>query len=241
MLPNEVFALACRERYAEDGLVVDESNGEFAHCPLPRSMGDSGYYLLHDDHQWQGLLQSRDVGRQCYFSGHVTNWLIRANFVDGWFDLWDIYNTFTGNPLRITFPDGRIVLAYSVQYASELTNLTPGVIETLIKHPPVNFTYPRLNLAYTYAPTPVYWPADNPSKPKPVLIHYPDKTITYAESIKHAARVTNVTQSTVQRRLMKTIHEQQNELWIPRCVQQCNRIVPLFEVLPIYESSCILS
>ena len=96
MLPNEVFALACRERYAEDGLVVDESNGEFAHCPLPRSMGDSGYYLLHDDHQWQGLLQSKDVGRRCYFIGLTKRWLMRANFVTGYFDLWDIYDEFNG-------------------------------------------------------------------------------------------------------------------------------------------------
>ena len=98
MLPNEVFALACRERYAEDGLVVDESNGEFAHCPLPRSMGDSGYYLLHDDHQWQGLLQSKDVGRKCYYIGHAKRWLMRANFVTGYFDLWDIFDEFNSRP-----------------------------------------------------------------------------------------------------------------------------------------------
>ena len=96
MLPNEVFALACRERYAEDGLVVDESNGEFAHCPLPKSMGDSGYYLLHDDHQWQGLLQSKDVGRRCYYTYAVKRWLMKANFVDNYFDLWDIFDEFNG-------------------------------------------------------------------------------------------------------------------------------------------------
>ena len=94
MLPNEVFALACRERYAEDGLVVDESNGEFAHCPLPEGLGETGYYLLHDDHQWQGLLQSRDVGRRCYWVGHAKRWLETCNFVDGYFDLWDIYDEF---------------------------------------------------------------------------------------------------------------------------------------------------
>jgi hypothetical protein len=94
MLPNEVFALACRERYAEDGLVVDESNGEFAHCPLPRSMGETGYYLLHDDHQWQGLLQSKDVGRRCYYTYETQRWLMKANFVTGYFDLWDIYDEY---------------------------------------------------------------------------------------------------------------------------------------------------
>lgn len=95
MLPNEIFALKCRERYAEDGLIVDQSNGEFAHCPLPKGLGDSGYYLLHDDHQWQGLLQSKDVGRRCYFTIYAKRWLMRANFVTGYFDLWDIYDEFS--------------------------------------------------------------------------------------------------------------------------------------------------
>jgi len=98
MLPNEVFALQCRDRYAEDGLVVDKSNGQFAHCPLPESMGDNGYYLLWEDHQWQGLLQSKDVGRRCYYTYEVKRWLISANFVDGWFDLWDIYDEFNRHP-----------------------------------------------------------------------------------------------------------------------------------------------
>ena len=94
MLPNEKFTLECRDRYAEDGLVVDESNGEFAHCPLPRGLGDSGYYLLHDDHQHQGLLQSRDVGRRCYWIPDVKRWLTTTHFVDGYFELWDIFDEF---------------------------------------------------------------------------------------------------------------------------------------------------
>ena len=94
MLPNEKFALECRDRYAEDGLVVDESNGEFAHCPLPRGLGESGYYLLHDDHQHQGLLQSRDVGRMCYWIPHVKRWLTTTHFVEGYFELWDIFDEF---------------------------------------------------------------------------------------------------------------------------------------------------
>ena len=94
MLPNEIFALKCRERYAEDGLIVDQSNGEFAHCPLPKGLGDSGYYLLHDDHQWQGLLQSKDVGRRCYFIANAQRWLLKAPFVDGYFELWAIYDEF---------------------------------------------------------------------------------------------------------------------------------------------------
>ena len=75
MLPNEVFALECITRYAKEGLVVDSSNGQFAHSPYPNGMGDGGYYLTFEDHQKQGLLQSVDVGRQCYFTGDVCQYL----------------------------------------------------------------------------------------------------------------------------------------------------------------------
>jgi hypothetical protein len=98
MLPNEVFALACRAYYAEQGLIVDETNGEFAHCPLPRGMGDRGYYLLHEHHQQQGLLQSRDVGKRCFWSGDAKNWLKGLDyFPDGFFELWDIYEKYATN------------------------------------------------------------------------------------------------------------------------------------------------
>ncbi len=97
MLPNEEFALACREWYAEQGLIVDETNGEFAHCPYPEGMGNTGYYLLHEHHQHQGLLQSRDVGRCCFFIGHAKRWLTKSDYwPNNFFDLWDIYDEFAG-------------------------------------------------------------------------------------------------------------------------------------------------
>lgn len=92
MLPNEAFALACRAYYEEQGLIVDETNGEFAHCPYPEGMGETGYYLLWEHHQQQGLLQSRDVGKCCFFGPDAKKWLLTANyFPDNYFDLWDIY------------------------------------------------------------------------------------------------------------------------------------------------------
>jgi hypothetical protein len=92
MLPNEVFALECRKRYEEQGLVVDKRNGQFAHCPLPEGMGDEGLYLLWGDHQHQGLLQSRDVGRRCFWAADVKLWL--DTFPEGFFELYDIYQEF---------------------------------------------------------------------------------------------------------------------------------------------------
>jgi hypothetical protein len=96
MLPNERFALACRAYYEEQGLIVDHTNGEFAHCPYPEGMGDSGYYLLHGHHQHQGLLQSRDMDKCCFFLGHAKKWLNELNyFPDNYFELWDIYEKYT--------------------------------------------------------------------------------------------------------------------------------------------------
>jgi hypothetical protein len=96
MLSNEEFALGCLAYYAEQGLIVDETNGEFAHCPLPERYGDKGYYLLHEHHQHQGLLQSKDVNECCFFVGHAKKWLEELDyFPDNYFELWDIYEKYT--------------------------------------------------------------------------------------------------------------------------------------------------
>jgi hypothetical protein len=97
MLPNEVFALACRAYYEEQGLIVDEKNGQFAHCPYPQGMGETGYYLLWEHHQQQGLLQSKDVGKTCFFSGDTKKWLLECDpLPDNFFELWDIFDFFMG-------------------------------------------------------------------------------------------------------------------------------------------------
>ena len=98
MLPNEVFALECLARYAREGLDVREGGvhdgyqDEFAHCPYPKGMGDDGHYLTFYDHQHQGLLQSVDVGRKCYWIPKVKLYL--DTWPPGCFELWDIYDKF---------------------------------------------------------------------------------------------------------------------------------------------------
>jgi hypothetical protein len=95
MLPNEEFALACRAYYEEQGLIVDKTNGQFAHCPLPRDECDTGYYLFWEHHQHQGLLQSKDLNKKCFFTPDTRNWLLTADyFPDNFFELWDIYDEF---------------------------------------------------------------------------------------------------------------------------------------------------
>jgi hypothetical protein len=109
MLPNEEFALACRAYYEEQGLIVDKKNGEFAHCPYPKNMGETGYYLLHEHHQQQGLLQSRDVGQRCFWGGDAKKWLLTTEyFPDNFFELWDIYDEFMGNTSHLHTKEVRV-------------------------------------------------------------------------------------------------------------------------------------
>lgn len=96
MLSNEVFALACRAYYNEIGLIVDETNGEFAHSPLTRKECDTGYYLLHGHHQHQGLLQSKDLDKCCFYNVHTLNWLRDCDYwPDNYFELWEIYEEYS--------------------------------------------------------------------------------------------------------------------------------------------------
>jgi hypothetical protein len=96
MLRNEEFALGCRAWYEEQGLVVDKNNGQFAHSPFTKKECDTGYYLLWGHHQHQGLLQSRDLNKVCFFVGHAKKWLLECDyFPESYFDLWDIYDEFS--------------------------------------------------------------------------------------------------------------------------------------------------
>ena len=69
-----------------------ERGWEAAHTPLPSGMGDETLLLPHDLHQVHGLLQSEDVGRKCFWSGDAKRFLTQGPFVEGWFELWDIYD-----------------------------------------------------------------------------------------------------------------------------------------------------
>lgn len=101
MLPNEVFALTCRAYYEEQGLIVDKTNGQFAHCPQPERYGDAGYYLTWEDHQHQGLLQSKDIGECCFFLGHAKKWLLECDPIpENYFELWDIYEGYASEHSR---------------------------------------------------------------------------------------------------------------------------------------------
>ena len=71
----------------------------------------------------------------------------------------------------------------------------------------VTAKYRKWGFACELLPVPIYWKG-NPSAPKPVLIHYSDGTDMYCESIKQASKKLNVTQSTIQRRIVLPVHVQ---------------------------------
>jgi len=105
MYRNELFALECLRRYKREGLVVDDRNGVFAHCPLPRGMGDTGVYLLHNDHQQQGILQSEDVGRKCFYEHDALRFLKESAFGPQLFELWELYEKWCGNKGKSMYRD----------------------------------------------------------------------------------------------------------------------------------------
>jgi hypothetical protein len=63
-----------------------------AHYPEPKGTGDSKILLLWEHHQVQGILQSEEFGRCCFFPGDVVKFLNTSSFIEGWFDLWDLYD-----------------------------------------------------------------------------------------------------------------------------------------------------
>lgn len=70
----------------------DEEAHEKAHYPLPREDGDKWVWLHRDDHQIQGIFQSEEIGRRCFFTPHAREALYQPNYFPlGWFEACDIY------------------------------------------------------------------------------------------------------------------------------------------------------
>jgi len=83
--------------YEEQGL-TPEPGGEWqeAHYPDPRDVGNKTIWMLHNDHQQQGLYQSEEYGRPCFYNYDTLRFLTHGPFVPGWFDLWDLYDKWSG-------------------------------------------------------------------------------------------------------------------------------------------------
>lgn len=90
----------CQEFYNENGISPgDPEEGEWnnAHYPSPEGLGSSTVPLLWEHHQVQGILQSEEYGKCCFWVGDARNFLDKGPFVDRWFELWDLYEKWSSS------------------------------------------------------------------------------------------------------------------------------------------------
>ena len=103
----------CTKKYKEQGLTPgDPDDGEWqdAHYPAPKGVGVDTVLLLFDDHQVQGLLQSEEYGRCCFFNDHTRKFLTQKPFTPNWFELWDLYDKWSGYNARMNNEKNSVVL-----------------------------------------------------------------------------------------------------------------------------------
>jgi len=111
------FVKGCLGFYQNEGL-TPEKGWEEAHYPAPKEKGEATVWMTHDHHQIQGLLQSKEYDQQCFFNGDAKRFLTYGPFVPGWFELWDIYDAYSGQ-------NGRKSGKENVELSRGICRLTP--------------------------------------------------------------------------------------------------------------------
>lgn len=89
--------------YADNSIVPgdpEEGVWNYAHYPAPKGMGDKTILLLWEDHQIQGLLQSEEYGKCCFWVGDALSFLREGAFVEDWSFLWDLYDKWSSDRAR---------------------------------------------------------------------------------------------------------------------------------------------
>jgi hypothetical protein len=92
-MDQHTWVRGCLAYYKENDL-TPEPGGEWqeAHYPAPKGIGTEVIWLKKDHHQVQGILQSEEYGRQCFFNSDVLAFFHSGSFVPDWFDLHDVYH-----------------------------------------------------------------------------------------------------------------------------------------------------
>ena len=88
----------CQARYEEQGLELgnpDDGEWQEAHYPAPKGVGTDVIWLRSEDHQVQGLYQSEEYGRPCFFNADVKTFLDN-NWCSNWFELYALYEKWAG-------------------------------------------------------------------------------------------------------------------------------------------------
>ena len=99
MITQKDYVEGCLAYYEEQGITPgDPNDGDWEEChyPEPKGVGEKVVYLLHENHQPQGLLQSEEYDRPCFYNGDVARFLTHGPFVPGWFELYDLYDKWSG-------------------------------------------------------------------------------------------------------------------------------------------------
>lgn len=101
MLNQYDFVADCYRHYAENGIQPgnpDHGKWEKAHYPIPSCLGGTEtIFLLWEDHQQQGILQSHEFNHRCFYPHQVKLWLNTCNvFPNNFFELWEIVEKFHG-------------------------------------------------------------------------------------------------------------------------------------------------
>ena len=111
---QHTFVKNCFAYYEEQGLIPgnpDDGDWEECHYPEPEGIGNKIILLLHNDHQQQGLYQSEEYHRPCFFNWHVKEFL-DDTWCFNWFELYGIYDKWKGyysKKARANIPKERMV------------------------------------------------------------------------------------------------------------------------------------
>ena len=85
--------------YEEQGLVPgnpEDGNWDECHYPKPKWAGGTETILmLHNDHQQQGLYQSEEYQRPCFYNPDVKRFLDN-NWCPNWFEIYEVYDKWKG-------------------------------------------------------------------------------------------------------------------------------------------------
>jgi hypothetical protein len=88
------YVRECLKFYEDNGIVQgnpEEGVWNHAHYPSPEGEGEGTVLLLWEHHQVQGVLQSEEYGKCCFWDGDVKSFLTLGTFISGWFDLYGLY------------------------------------------------------------------------------------------------------------------------------------------------------
>lgn len=94
MRSQKEYVEDCLNYYSRNDIRPGDPSEGFwnnAHYPAPKGFGDETIPLLFEHHQVQGLLQSEEYGKCCFWVGDAKDFLVNGPFVEDWFYLWDLY------------------------------------------------------------------------------------------------------------------------------------------------------